>query len=231
MPAVVARRLVVHRHYHERDRSSVMDKSDGEVVRRATAGEEEALSALLARHGPEVQERLRGKIGAQWQAAIDVADVMQVTYLEAFLRIRQFTPQETGSFLAWLTRIAENNLRDSIRALERAKRPSPRRRIGESPGEDSVVALVEVLGYTTTTPSRHAGRHEVSELVDRAVRKLPPDYATVIRLYDLEGQSADRVARVMDRSIGAVYMLRARAHDRLRELLGAESNFFFTKSS
>ena len=207
-----------------------MDTSDEEIVRRATAGEEEALCALLARHGPGLQERLRGKIGALWQAAIDAADVMQVTYLEAFLRIRQFTPGGTGSFLAWLTRIAENNLRDSIRALERAKRPSPRHRIGGSPAEDSVVALVEVLGYTTTTPSRDAVRREVSESVDRAVRKLPPDYATVIRLYDLEGQSADRVARVMNRSIGAVYMLRARAHDRLRELLGAESKFF-TKSS
>ena len=48
----------------------------------------------------------------------------------------------------------------------------------------------------------------------------------MIRLYDLEGRPIAEVAAEMGRSSGAVHMLRARAHDRLRELLGPESAFF-----
>ena len=50
--------------------------------------------------------------------------------------------------------------------------------------------------------------------------------ATVVRLYDIEGRSGPEVATTMGRSRGAVVMLRARAHDRLAELLGSGSKFF-----
>lgn len=207
-----------------------MGGSEDDLLLRAVQGDGEALSALLRRYGPHVRHRLHGKIAARWQAVLEVADVMQVTYLEAFLRIRQFRPDGTHSFVAWLHRIAENNVRDSIRALERAKRPDPRRRIERAPGDSSATALAEVLGCTTSTPSRRAGRREVGELVEAAIERLPADYATVIRLYDLQGQSAAEVARSMRRSVGAVYMLRARAHERLRDVLGSESKFFSDSS-
>ena len=42
---------------------------------------------------------------------------MQVTYLEAFLRVTDFVPTGPNSFRLWLTRIAENNLRHYSRAL------------------------------------------------------------------------------------------------------------------
>ena len=47
-----------------------------------------------------------------------------------------------------------------------------------------------------------------------------------MRLYDLECQPPQQVAEALGRSVGAVHMLRARAHDRLRELLGSASKFF-----
>ena len=59
-----------------------------------------------------------------------------------------------------------------------------------------------------------------------ALTGLPPDYAAVIRLYDLEGRPIEDVARELRRTPGAVHMLRVRAHDHLRERLGAESHFF-----
>jgi RNA polymerase sigma factor (sigma-70 family) len=64
--------------------------------------------------------------------------------------------------------------------------------------------------------------------MEGALRQLPPDYEKVIRLYDLAGKSPAEVAQEMGRSQGAVFMLRARAHDRLREVLGSSSQFFST---
>ena len=59
-----------------------------------------------------------------------------------------------------------------------------------------------------------------------ALGSLPGDYEKVVRMYDLEGRPIGEVAAELGRSEGAVYMLRARAHDRLREQMGPASKFF-----
>ena len=194
------------------------------LVGRAVQGDVNALSELLYRHGPEIEQGLR--IGRQWRAVLDPADVMQVTYLEAFLQIERFDPERTAAFPAWLRQIAENNLRDAIRGLERQKRPPPEQRAELPAGSDSLLGLYELLGATTTTPSRVAARSELERALEAAIARLPPDYAMVVRRYDLGGCAMTDVAGELGRSPGAIHMLRARAHDRLRELLGSASIFF-----
>lgn len=203
---------------------------DGELIAKAAAGDQQAVSALLTRHGPAVRRRLQGRIAAHWKGVLDEDDVMQVTYLEAFMRISSFQARADpgASFVAWLAQIAENNLKDAVRGLERAKRPDPRKRVRAANPQDSYVSLVEVLGVTSTTPSRHAAGREAARAIEASLARLPPDYRAVIRMYDLEGRDIADLCRELKRTSGAVYMLRARAHDRLRELLGAESDFFST---
>lgn len=188
-----------------------------EQIRRAVAGDADALTELLRIHAPAVERTLR--IGRPWRSVLEVSDVMQVTYLEAFLQVGQFDPDRSESFETWLRRIAENNLRDAVRGLQRQKRPQPRDRVLPA-GGDSVTGLFDLLGVTTTTPSRHAARAEMDHHLSAALEALPEDYARAVRLYDLGGLPIDDVAEQMGRSPGAVHMLRARAHDRLREHLG-----------
>jgi RNA polymerase sigma-70 factor (ECF subfamily) len=196
------------------------------LLAKAMSGDKDTQTALLREYGPQVRQRLVGKIAEYHRGAFDEDDVMQVTYLEAFLRFGQFSPRGSGSFLAWLTRIAENNLRDAVKELERAKRPPRTRQVKPKASDESYVTLVEILGATLTTPSRHAAAAEARQLLDRSIEKLPPDYREVIRQHDLEARSAKDVAKEMGRSIGAVYMLRARALEALVEMLPTESNFF-----
>jgi RNA polymerase sigma-70 factor (ECF subfamily) len=160
---------------------------------------------------------------------LDPEDVMQVTYLEAFLRMDEFKNRGPGSFPAWLREIAQNNLRDAIKGLNGEKRPPPHKRVDPPRGEDSVVALYELLGVTSTTPSRAAARGEAKSRLEKAIEELPEDYATAVRLHNLEGRTGPEVAEAMGRSRGAVFMLLARAHDRLRERLGTASQFFSTR--
>ena len=203
-----------------------MGQSDTELIMLAVQGHEASLTELLERHGPTVRGRLAASIGQHWKSSLDEDDVLQVTYLEVFLRIRSFEDRGEGSFLAWISRIADNNLRDAIRGLERAKRPDPRRRVQPRSPEDSYTGLVGLLGVTYTTPSVNAARGEMITEMDRALSMLPGDYERVIRLYDLEGKGIEAVAEELGRTTGAVYMLRARAHERLAEQLGSESKFF-----
>ena len=203
-----------------------MSDPDDELLGLAVRGNQDALGTLLQRHGPQVRRRLAGRIAAPWRSVLEEDDVMQVTYLEAFLRIGQFTPAGPGAFIAWLTRIAENNLRDAVKELGRAKRPQPRKRVAQPTSEESLATLIEVVGVTTTTPSRQAARGEAAGILNSVLGSLPEDYEKVVRLYDLEGRPASEAAAQLGRSEGALYMLRARAHDRLRELLGPGSKFF-----
>ncbi|MEL6329286.1 MAG: sigma-70 family RNA polymerase sigma factor [Planctomycetota bacterium] len=194
---------------------------------KAAQGDQDSLERLLRYFGPAVRDRLKSKIGTQWRSSLDEDDVMQVTYLEAFLLISQFRSRGPGSFQAWLAQIAENNLRDALRGLQAAKRPNPKNRVQPKPGSsDSFVALVELLGTTEATPSRAAAAHEAVRFLENALSTLPPDYERVVRLYDLEGLAASEVGEQLGRSAGAIYMLRARAHERLRKSLGTQSRFF-----
>ncbi len=200
------------------------EPTEAELTKLAVAGDECALTALLQRYAADTRQRIAATIGAKWQSIIDADDVMQITFLEAFLTIHRFVPRGNGAFSAWLARIAQNNLRDAIEELSRQKRPHPDRRIVAA--DESAVLLLDKIGCTTTTPSRHLGRRELAQTVLNAVEQLPDDYARVIRLYDIEGRAVSDVAAEIGRSEGAVYMLRARAHDRLRESFAQHSGIF-----
>lgn len=201
-----------------------MPVSDVEQLDQAVQGDADALMALLRQFGPAIGRRL--EINPAWRSKLDAADVMQVTYLEAFLRIGQLKMRDSEVFAAWLTRIAENNLRDAVRQFQRLKRPDPRRQVRSPSSDESQAALLEQIGCLSTTASRQAAGKESKALLLNAVARLPETYQTVVRLYDLDGQTPQQVAEALGRSVGAVHMLRARAHDRLRELLGSESRFF-----
>ncbi|MFN9992113.1 MAG: RNA polymerase sigma factor [Phycisphaerales bacterium] len=197
------------------------------LLAKAMSGDKRSVIALMEALAPRVRARITPKIGAAYQSQLDIDDLMQVTFLECFLRLKSFTSGDSSAFLAWMTRLAENNLIDAVRAMDALKRPGPKNRVDANRApEDSMAALVDVLGITDTTPSMVAMRGEAGNILVRAIDELPGDYARVIKLYDLQGLSPSQVAAELKRSEGAVFMLRARAHDRLKEILGPSARFF-----
>lgn len=212
---------------------SAMPADELDLIRRAIAGDTAAISLLLGRHGVEIARSL--SIHPKWQSVVSVDDVMQVTYLEAFLEIADFVPLPLSAgrgaagshgFAAWLRRIADNNLRDAIKELERLKRPPPDRRIGVIDA-GSYVDLVHMLSADSVAgPSRVAAANEAVAFIEDALGRLPTDYQRVIQLYELEGRSIAHTAEAMGRSEGSIKMLLSRARDRLRVALGSDSRFF-----
>ncbi|TWT44039.1 ECF RNA polymerase sigma-E factor [Phycisphaerae bacterium RAS1] len=194
-----------------------------EQVELARGGNNDALAALLAEAAPGLRARCIARIRGDGLAMVDAEDVLQVTFLEAFLRISRFEYRGAGAFGAWLARIMDNNLTDVLRGV-RARRPQEARRADADPS-DSAANLAALLGWTSTTPSRTMMREELRDLVLGGLARLPEDYRRVIQFYELEGRSPEDVAGLMSRSVGAVFMLRARALERLREVLSGVLDF------
>ena len=203
-----------------------MEGTSRNLELRAVEGDQDALTRLIELHDATLRGKLGGKIPKRWQAVLSLDDLMQETYTDAFLDIADFTPRGDGAFEAWLITVAKHNVISAVRSLEAEKRGGKRQRVETARQDESFLALYQLLGCTTTTPSRHAARSEAKEALGKALDRLPNDYRTVIKMYDLEGRPIDDVAGAMDRSPGAVFMLRARAHGALRRLLGSPLQYF-----
>jgi RNA polymerase sigma factor (sigma-70 family) len=203
-----------------------MVRSDEDLLIAAKLGDREALALLLERHAPAVRAGLQ--IQPRWQSLLDPDDVMQVTYFEAFERIRGFY-SPAGAFPRWLARIAQRNLIDALRLLHGKKRGAGRR-IDPPRRDDAVDWLDQMLVSDGTTPTRHLSRQEVRDLLDAALERLPTDYGRVLRAVFFDGKSVEQIAADLGRRPGAVYLLRLRGLRRLRECLGSESMFFSSSS-
>ena len=205
-------------------------ESDDVLLSLATAGDRDALSALLARHGPTVRQSIATDISPGFRRLVDEDDVMQVTYLEAFLRVRELRTNHVEGFTAWLRQIARNNVKDAVKELTRAKRPDPRRQHVDGASDESAQALFELVGMDSATASRIVRSDERKSFLDGALQQLPADYRRVLQEYDLNGTAIEEVASQMGRSQGAIFMLRARALARLREVLPSLSALYGPES-
>jgi RNA polymerase sigma-70 factor (ECF subfamily) len=196
-----------------------------ELLKRSRDGDRAALSELLDRFGPIARRELDGVIPRKWQSVLSMDDLMQQTYTAAFMGIKSFVPQGEHSFLAWLKTLAQHMLYDALRMMEAEKRGGHRRKVHLGTDEDSYVALYDAVSTSYSTPSRLMARSEARHALEQALEALPEPHRRLVRMYDLEGRPGEEVAAALDRSLGAMYMLRARAHRRLAEILGSSSNY------
>ena len=187
------------------------------MVSAAAAGDADQLERLLHEAVPALRRQL--SIAPGLRRSLAVEDVIQVTMLEAFLRIRSLEERTLAGFHGWLRRLAEHNLTDAIRALERKKRPGHRDRVTQGGAGESSRTLLAALADPRATAGSAAVLAEAVERLHAAIAMLPASYREVIKAADLAERPVTDVAAQMQRSVGAVHMLRARAHDRLRELL------------
>ena len=203
-----------------------MDPAQDDLLTRAIGGDRDALASLLTRHTPSLRQSLAGAVPSRWQSLLSVDDVLQQTFTDAVLDIERFTKREDAEFSGWLITIARRNLHDVIRMLEADKRGGGQRPLPLSDPDESRDGLLEILSDSSTSPSGHAARNEARAALAQAIESLPQDHARVVRLYDLDGRSIQEVADELKRTPGAVYMLRARTHRWLRDILGRPADFF-----
>jgi len=139
-------------------------------------------------------------------------DLVQDVLLSALKDLRDFRYQDEGDFLRWLSRIAENRLRDNVDKLHADKRDIRKevrfdnygpRTEGRSFGERGPV--------DATTPSVIMSRKEELDELARAIEELKPEYKEVIILTKIEGLSYKEISNRLGKSDEAVRKLFTRA--------------------
>lgn len=191
------------------------------LLRRARAGEDAALGALLERYRAYLALLARLQIGRLLRGKADPADLVQETFLEAHRGFARFRGATEAELTAWLRQILAANLADLARRFLGAKRRDVRlaRELAHDM-EQTSRALGQVLAAPHSTPSQLASRREQDVLLAEGLARLPEAYREVLILHHLEGLGHPEIARRMGRTVDSVKNLWARALAKLRRSLG-----------
>jgi RNA polymerase sigma-70 factor, ECF subfamily len=137
--------------------------------------------------------------------APEAEDLVQETYLRAFRFSHRFQP---GTHLrAWLFQILRNTFLTFYRIRERESA------IAEDGVPDWDIPMFH------DAPEEDVRAMEAHTDLERAMRRLPEDFRTVLLLAEVEGLPLEDVARIMACPIGTVKSRIFRAKERLRTLL------------
>ncbi len=203
--------------------STSEDKQD--LIALAISGNRPALQELLLADTSRLSRRISAKLPRSLQGLLDMEDVLNATYLQAFRGISKLRNNSEVAFYAWLKTIADNQLQDMLRSLQRKKRGGGRRQVRGAPASDasSIANFVDLLSGREHIPDKSVARREAVYAVQVGIAALPSDQQEAIRLHVLQEKSLAETAAVMNRTPGAIRALVYRAKQQLRETMGSAS--------
>jgi RNA polymerase sigma-70 factor, ECF subfamily len=178
--------------------------AEGELIRRARSGDQDAFAELVASNSERVYGALR-------RFGLDQAEADEVTQ-EVFLRAWRALPrfEQRARFSTWLYRIAFNE------AQRRLSRRGPRP-IARGPETDDPIASLP--DAPERGPEGRALARELMRALERGLTELPPDWRIAVVLRDIEGLSTDEAAAVVGIGPAAFKSRLHRGRMRLRELV------------
>ena len=194
-----------------------------DLFSQAIDGDEDALIQLLEQFSDPIRRQIGRQIPRRFQSMIDADDILQQTFVDAIRSVTRLRNLNEAKFAAWLRTLARRNLIDIIRSLESHRRGGNARHVTANSWSASASHLLDIVSFTSQTPSRAVATQESIDRLQRALVGLPQDYRLVVERYDLKSESIEDIAEFLGRSVGAVFMLRKRAHRLLSDLLRSSS--------
>lgn len=179
-------------------------QSDYDLALNIACGEEDAICAFIAQHGPRVQGFLRSRYPSVWE------DAWQEALIRLVDRINRFDPDK-GSLKSWFTKLAQNCARSILRAESKhscAEVHDDIDRDERRPPQEPI------------TPKQRKQAERRAEQIRDAIEALPPKERRVI-LADLahpDGKApAGELADAWGTNTNAIYQARDRGKKKLRE--------------
>ncbi|NWG14859.1 MAG: sigma-70 family RNA polymerase sigma factor [Acidobacteria bacterium] len=189
------------------------------LLERVRTGDQQAFTELFRKYSPRLAVLVHYRMSPDLHARIEVDDILQETFLAATRQLAKFEYRNAGSFMSWLSRIADHVIVDAARHHGRRKRKPPEMVPLRSESNPAGAEAVD-----SVTPSRVFARKERVQRVLRKLDALPEDYRKVILLAKMAGLSTQEIAERLGRSKLNVAVLLHRAVQRLRELDAASES-------
>jgi len=167
--------------------------SEDSLVRRARRGDLSAYDDLVKRY----QERIYATVYHMTSNHEDANDLAQESFIKAFQALSSF--KGGSSFYTWLYRIAVNKTINFLKQRKNRTHMSLNDLDFNAEHDPDLMALI-----SHKTPRRDAGLTELQEKLNAALQKLSEPHRLVVVLHDVQGQSHEEIAKVMDCNIGTV---------------------------
>lgn len=169
-----------------------MGQDDADLVRRWQSGDAAAFETLVRRWQTPIARFLARLVGR----ADTAADLCQEVFLRLYLARDRY--RESGTFSAWLYRVALNLARDE----SRRRRPA------------QALPEAEPAAYDPGAPD--CERQELADAIARALDELPQPQREALVLRHYEGMSFEDMARLLGVPASTLKSRFAAALDRLR---------------
>lgn len=181
---------------------------DADLVRKAQSGDARAFDQLVTRYRAKVY----GMCYHLVQNDQDAWDLSQEAFIKAWRALGSF--KGDSSFYTWIYRISHNCAYDWLR----------KKKIqgdGEFNDETNkpIAAGAEAVPKGDRRPDEVLKGRELGARIQDAIAQLSPDHRTAILLREVEGQSYEDIAQVMECSLGTVMSRLFYARKKLQELL------------
>jgi RNA polymerase sigma-70 factor (ECF subfamily) len=151
-------------------------------------------------------------MGKELRPKLDSMDLVQDALVSALEGLGHFTYRNEGDFLRWLSKIAENTLRDNLDKLYTDKRDIRKEVRPDDYGSATGGRFAGAPGpIDATTPSVIMSRKEDLDKLEKAIDELKPEYSEVVVLTKIEGLSYKEIGQRLGKSADAVGMLLSRA--------------------
>jgi len=166
---------------------------EGDLVKRARRGDLNAYDELVQRY----QQRIYATIYHMTANHEDANDLAQDSFIKAFQALKSF--RGGSSFYTWIYRIAVNKTINFLKQRKHKHHFSLNDLDFNTENNPDLVALI-----SDKTPHREVGLAELQEKLNEALMKLSEPHRMVVVLHDVQGQSHDEIAEIMDCNIGTV---------------------------
>ena len=172
---------------------TIEEEREEVLVRRSRRGDLKAYDDLVRRY----QERIYATIYHMTSNHEDANDLAQESFIKAFQALGSF--KGGSSFYTWLYRIAVNKSINFLKQRKNRTHMSLNDLDFNAEHDPDLMALI-----SHKTPQRDAGLNELQEKLNAALLKLSEQHRLVVVLHDVQGQSHEEIAKVMDCNIGTV---------------------------